>query len=299
VSTIPLRRRLFAGFVDDAAMFPPGNASAAVAVSEHLDHSDGWYADLVGPLLVSADRWTEFAAAHATAGSPRLGVALVGSTRVPGRVPTGVRVVGYEAVQRSAPLPLPSDGRRLAAELDPATMGADTAGHRAREAALDAVATLRAAGADVIAKVRTGGEVSGAFPSVPTLADVVWSAAAREVPLKFTAGLHHAVRDTDPTTGFPHHGFLNLLVATRQAVDGTGLTAVSSALDCRDGARLAAELLGWSEEVVCRVRGAFVSFGCCGVTDPIGDLLELGLVERGDDGIGGVGSRITGDEETV
>ena len=43
-------------------------------------------------------------------------------------------------------------------------------------------------------------------------------AGDRAVPFKCTAGLHHAVRYTDPTTGFRHHGVLNILVATARAV---------------------------------------------------------------------------------
>jgi hypothetical protein len=176
-----------------------------------------------------------------------------------------------------------SDGHRLAVELEPGAMAADAAAHHARDAALDSVAARRAAGVDVIAKVRTGGEVPQAFPSASTLADVVHSAAARQVPLKFTAGLHHAVRHTDPVTGSHHHGFLNLLVATRRAVGGAELAVVSSALDCDDGARLAADVRGWSDALGSRVRQAFVSFGCCGVEDPVRDLVELGLLSGDDD----------------
>ena len=43
---------LFARFVDDAAVFPPGSASLPQAVADHHRHRAAWYADLVGPLLV-------------------------------------------------------------------------------------------------------------------------------------------------------------------------------------------------------------------------------------------------------
>src|SRR4051794_37694134 len=49
-SGIPLLHRL----VDDASVFPPGNASLADAVRGHAVHRSAWYAGCVGPLLVPA-----------------------------------------------------------------------------------------------------------------------------------------------------------------------------------------------------------------------------------------------------
>jgi hypothetical protein len=40
-------------FVDDAAIFPPGNAPLERAVADHVDHRDEEYADLVGGFVVS------------------------------------------------------------------------------------------------------------------------------------------------------------------------------------------------------------------------------------------------------
>src|SRR4051794_36239532 len=52
---------LFTGLVDDASMFPPGNAPLDQAVREHLEHRGAWYAGLVGPLVVRADHMGEAA----------------------------------------------------------------------------------------------------------------------------------------------------------------------------------------------------------------------------------------------
>ncbi|HET7069998.1 MAG TPA: hypothetical protein VFI40_04175, partial [Nocardioides sp.] len=42
----------WAGLVDDAAIFPPGDAPLADAVAAYTQRRDEWYADLVGPLVV-------------------------------------------------------------------------------------------------------------------------------------------------------------------------------------------------------------------------------------------------------
>ena len=50
---------LFTGLIDDAAMFPPGNASLERALAGHERHRTSWYADLIGPLLVPGGRLPE------------------------------------------------------------------------------------------------------------------------------------------------------------------------------------------------------------------------------------------------
>ena len=55
-------RLLFAGLVDDAALFPPGNAPMATALAEHARHRSSSYAGLVGPFLCPATRVEELRA---------------------------------------------------------------------------------------------------------------------------------------------------------------------------------------------------------------------------------------------
>jgi hypothetical protein len=268
VSTPP--RALFAGLVDDAAMFPPGNASAEVALAEHLRYREAWFADLVGPLLVPARAWEGFASAHDSAGAPHVTVVVIGTTTPPPRLPAGVTVAGFEAAVADAPLPDVPPRMSLAAEVSPGPAG---------ERVLVAVAQQAANGRDVVAKFRTGGTTVDAFPSEAVLAGVICSATAVHAPLKLTAGLHHAVRFTDPTTGFEHHGFLNVIVAVTRAIAGADTRTVVEALTLRESAPLVAEVRDLAREQATEMRRRFVSFGCCGVEDPIGDLVGLGLVD--------------------
>ena len=57
----PLPRALFTGLIDDAAVFPPGNASIADALTAHAHHRRQWYAAFVGPLLLPAAELAEAA----------------------------------------------------------------------------------------------------------------------------------------------------------------------------------------------------------------------------------------------
>ena len=122
-------------------------------------------------------------------------------------------------------------------------------------------------------KFRTGGVHSDLFPSPEQLASWIEAALDRETPFKCTAGLHHALRHTDSATGFTHHGFLNVLAATRTALDGGDVVAV---LNEEDPDVLVAALPDL--ETLARTRRWFTSFGCCDVGEPYDDLVTLGLV---------------------
>ena len=92
---------------------------------------------------------------------------------------------------------------------------------------------------------------------------------------KATAGLHNAVRHTDPQTGFTHHGFLNLLVATARMQSGGD---VLDALQSMDAAALSEEAGALSDQAQHAARSVFASYGSCSLTDPITDLSNLGLL---------------------
>src|SRR6185503_4510597 len=68
-------------------------------------------------------------------------------------------------------------------------------------------------------KVRTGGITADKFPSTEKLARFLARAFAAHVPMKATAGLHHAMRRSHPMTyaadsqAAVMHGFANLVFA--------------------------------------------------------------------------------------
>ncbi|GAB3293356.1 hypothetical protein EK0264_12235 [Epidermidibacterium keratini] len=124
-------------------------------------------------------------------------------------------------------------------------------------------------------KVRCGGVSADLFPSVDELATALRAIISAGVPMKATAGLHSAVRNTNPQTGFDHHGFVNLLVAIDTALrDGD----VAAALAERDPETLAQRARGIDREGAEQVRSVLVSYGSCSTSSPVQQARELRLL---------------------
>ena len=120
-------------------------------------------------------------------------------------------------------------------------------------------------------KLRLGNIDHDLIPDSPTVAAWIDAALDRETPFKATAGLHRAVRH-EPEGGGAH-GFLNVMAATQVLWDGGTVDDATAALEQRDGAALAAT-------DVSSARRWFTSFGSCSVTEPLDDLISLGLVDK-------------------
>ena len=97
------------------------------------------------------------------------------------------------------------------------------------------------------------------------------------VPFKLTGGLHHAVRAEHD--GEPQHGLLNVLLAVHAAAHDGAPAAVETLLSQRDPRLLADAVRSLEPGDVRRLRSLLTAYGCCEVTDPIGELVDLGLVD--------------------
>ncbi|MGL5857701.1 MAG: hypothetical protein ACRC35_04720 [Angustibacter sp.] len=135
----------------------------------------------------------------------------------------------------------------------------------------------RVAAAQIAAKVRTGGTHARAFPRERVLAGFIGACISRGIPFKCTAGLHRAVRHRDPGTGFEHHGFLNVLLATDAAQRGADLAQVEDVLAERSAAAVLGEVRQLAVQRRRAIRMALRSIGSCSLADPAADLVALGL----------------------
>ena len=124
------------------------------------------------------------------------------------------------------------------------------------------------------------GPSAASFPSEHEVSAFLRHAIDVDLTFKLTAGLHHAVRGTDLATGLEHHGVLNVLCAIKAALNGAEQEELAALLAERDAEPLVERTNGMSEADASVARAFWSSFGCCGVTDPIDELLGFGLVKR-------------------
>jgi len=291
VPTVP---EPFQRLVDDAAIFPPGNAPLPDAVEAHDGHRSSARADLVGPFVVDdvrLPRLGELTEGRAeplpvtvvvTGGAGAIGPAATWASRTGSLDLRGLEIalrdeadLGHNARRVvTAVDQLVADGvieEDLPVYVEPPAL-------RGREpsptwlAALDEVAAM-----DHRLKFRTGGADQDAFPSAADLATCIGAALDRELRFKCTAGLHNALRHRAPDTGFEHHGFLNVLLATRASLDGASEAEVAEVLEHTDPDAVRTALREAGETGLVSARRWFTSFGSCSVLEPLEDLSALDL----------------------
>jgi hypothetical protein len=268
--------RPFAGLLDDAAVFPPGNLPLAGAVPAHYGHCRSRYGGLIGPLVLPA-------AALAGLGPLLDGSPLAVSVTAPGHrddlaaiTAAAAALDGVTVAAVEVTLPAETRIKDLLGTLDD-TLPEDVAAYvevprdERRPGVLGALA-----GSGHLAKFRTGGVLPAAHPDEQELAGALAGAAVRGLEFKCTAGLHHAVRHTDGD--LEQHGFLNVLLATEAALRGAGASELAALLAQRDAAAVAAQVAGLAPDRLAAARSSFRSFGTCSVTDPLRDLIALGLL---------------------
>ena len=277
--------RMFEALFDDAAIFPPGNASMPAAVAAHRAHRTSPYAPTVGPFVCSDARWDELTAVlrAETTDDPRtLDISLVVPGGAAGLADALARASSEPRVRLSAVevagVRSPEDAADVVRAVSSVLGGADRGLPVFVELPLgEDLPRLLApvARGGCLVKIRTGGESAASFPDEASLAAALMACVESGTAFKLTAGLHHAVRHRDSSTGFEHHGFHNVLAAVAAAVGGRGAADMAAVLAERDATTLAS-VVGAAE--ADPVRSRFRSFGTCSVTEPVQDLVDLGLL---------------------
>ena len=282
--------------VDDAAIFPPADAPLPQAARAHRRHLTAPYGELVGGFVVSDVRLPDLIEVLREDPGDPLAVNLV-VTGGAGALGPAVRWADRteELDLRSLEIALRDEtdlahnARRMVTALDQLLSAGELAedvpvyvepprlfdrppSHSWLEALDELAAT------DLRLKFRTGGLSADAFPEATELATCLEATLDRELRFKCTAGLHHALRHRAPDTGFEHHGFLNVLLATRASLDGDGAEAVAAVLELAAPAAVVALLDEAGTDRVLSARRWFTSFGSCSVREPLEDLVALALL---------------------
>ncbi|NYG58828.1 hypothetical protein BJ980_001751 [Nocardioides daedukensis] len=274
--------------VDDAAIFPPGNAALDTALTDHVTRRREPWAEVVDTFVISDHRLAELRDLVPGDADP-VGLSIVIGAGAGGLAPAtstaqrldGMSLSGLEVALRD-PADLVGNARRVIAALDQAldlgvldedvTLSVELPQGQPSSGWLAAADELAAR--EIRLKFRTGGVDAELFPSADELGAWITAALDRESPFKCTAGLHHAVRHRDRETGFEHHGFLNVLLATRVCLDGGDPVEVLREESAEALVTLAREL---GDDTLSRTRRWFTGFGSCSIDDPVEDLHELGI----------------------
>jgi hypothetical protein len=314
VSTDSAKRALLERLIDDAGLFPPAELPMRAAIRAHARHRESAYSWVGSRFVVPASRLDEFAAARTTADGPfELTVVLdSGASGAKGdtvradlhridRIADvdGVTVASLEARLPNFPLNADTMHQIIAdvvsrypsapiAFFYESSYGAGWTSAPGEWLAVLASARASApANVTIGAKVRCGGAVPGATPSVPDLASFITAAHAHDVPWKATAGLHHPVRaEAGVAGGVVPHGFLNVVIAGAALHAGAiGAERVADVLGETDPRAFVVDPVhvGWREirleaEQVVAARERCVGFGSCSFDEPVNDLRELGIL---------------------
>ena len=128
------------------------------------------------------------------------------------------------------------------------------------------------------ARLRCSGATEDDFPRPEEVAEFLVRCFDHDVPFRLSAGPHHAVRHTDPLSGFVHLGYLNLLAGAAVAAHGGGPNKVLRALVITDLQRLLERIYAIGEEIALRIRELFRGYGARSTRDPVVEAEQLGLV---------------------
>lgn len=305
------RRGFLRGLIDDAGLFPPASLGMKAALEADAAARTSPEAWMLGRFIVPASRLAELVAALPPGGPPLGLSAIVDGANVAHDLErilecaeAAPSAVAIEAIELKIPDVPDGDVRStvlwVVSDIDasglPAgtptyleiSFGADWRAHVATT--LDALADVRARSPhDIAVKVRCGGLTADAAPTPEQLAVAIGRLRALGIPFKATAGLHHPLRHQNRQAGFVMHGFLNVV----------GVAVLDHALDLDDRTRhrmladhhaanftLDDGAFAWcglraDEPHVAAARREFVrSFGSCSFSEPVADLIELGILDR-------------------
>jgi hypothetical protein len=277
---------LLHGAIDYAGLFPPAGLDLQTTVQNYAEYRAGRDAWALGRLVLPATKLAEFAARwprHLVEWpiSVLLGIDYDMEMRL--AIDLGLQLDVVECRPRLEDIAeirrrMPRDGS-LFVESPPGC------------ALQELIAAIADAGA--CAKIRTGGVVAEAIPASSGVAAFLVACAGRDVRLKATAGLHHAIGGEYRLTYEPNsrvarmHGFVNFFGAGMATRDGSGEAEVEEILNDRKRSNFTAgvEGLGWRErrfswQAIQEMREKFaISFGSCSFEEPMQEMRAMGWFE--------------------
>ena len=300
-------RALLTRSIDYAGLFPPASLSLEPALKNHADYvrtADAW---MLGAFILpiaqfgaAAAMLTQFDEKHPLAVSalgPKTNDADAFVAAVQGAAQTVhsfVQAHSGRATVTQLEMPLSADAdARVLSEARERLDSLPAFWEAPADAAERTMALLAEHNASVTAgarpfgfKLRTGGVTADAFPSSAQIAAALVASAKHQVPLKFTAGLHHPIRLFHDSVQTKMHGFLNVIGAGVLAAEhGWDAQQTAEMLDDEDAGafRFDDQRFSWrdapitTEQIRAR-RELVTSLGSCSFDEPREDLRALKLL---------------------
>lgn len=138
-------------------------------------------------------------------------------------------------------------------------------------------------------KLRTGGVAPGDFPDAEKIAYCIRQCLDHQVPMKFTAGLHHPFRHYRNEVNTKMHGFINVFgagaIAYRHNISKIEMIELLS--DESPGSFIFTdEYFSWRDwrvsvdEIEAARRNLVTTYGSCSFDEPVDDLVSARLLEK-------------------
>jgi len=298
-------RALLANSIDYAGLFPPANLSLEQALSNHARYVRTSDANFLGAFVLPTAQFEAaetflgfFDEAHpfrvsALGGKPESGAAFrTQLDAVAAAIDRLHRVHGSRVRVEQIEMALPAEiDASLFRDAENTLAGFSLkafweAPAAQAESVIASIAVHRRAGGSFGFKLRTGGVTAAAFPTTAQVAEILVAAAAQDVPIKFTAGLHHPVRQFHASVDTKMHGFLNVLgagVLGREADWDVPQAATMLADEDPSAFRFDDSGFNWrdwriaTDDIVAQ-RVFIHSFGSCSFDEPRDDLRALHLL---------------------
>lgn len=290
-------KQLLTRLVDYAGLFPPAALPMGRAVGNYARYRASANAWMLGRFVVPVARFAELEQAVAVVGAARGDAWKVSALAGGDLIADLDAIAAFKARNRgrllvdAVEVKIPTSGGIAAAA---AMIPAELETWFELPLAIDPdplVAAIAATGQR--AKMRTGGTTTDAFPSPAEISRFIGRCAARGVPFKATAGLHHPLRCVRPLTYEPDsatgtmHGFLNVFLAAALVHSGRPVEVAEAMLVEADPAtlKIEADAIGWRDHrltvaEIAAARTFAVSFGSCSFEEPVRELAELAAGKR-------------------
>jgi hypothetical protein len=297
-------RALLAGSVDYAGLFPPADLELGPALrnqAAYVQDADSW---MLGGFVLSSAKFEEAGALLTgfDAQHPLRISALGPKTENPAQFIKALRVVsdtirafnarhGAHAMVTQIEMALPvragvklTEANAILADLVLPTFWEAPSDEAERTVRF--LSERRRTGTGRFGfKLRTGGVIASAFPSSVQIARALVAAMQGQVPIKFTAGLHHPVRKFHQSVQTKMHGFLNVLGAAVLAAEHDwDVQRTAHMIEDEDASAFVFDDDGfaWNEWKISTARivehrKIVTSFGSCSFDEPREDLRALNL----------------------